>query len=315
MSMEYVYGMSYIPPREYVADLRTRELVWSWYYMIYDGAIFPANLDLEGNAILDVMAEFLVSKTDFGYQPEAENGIRNFQWREVSRLNGRFEEIGYLAKMETDKREMLVDDSAFDWVGKDLRQLYWFHDQVIKSWSGWQTLPQNQLRLPIRDFTIAIVDAAKVHKASAIEFLANLKKQWAVIQSKNNLTDWIKPTERGLSKWAFEYLEKKGITCDQIQGGAIEDEHLRIMILLDIAFPDMAQKELFIAKMNRAWRHKKYRLKNKDKKQFNFWLEKESGARLEYAARFAGYPKNELLDALIDKEYRRILARKRLKNS
>ena len=315
MGMGLVNEELTIPPHEYLADLRTRDLVWAFYYMIYDGAIFPENLELTGDTILKFMADFVMSKSNFGYVLEAENGVPiDFKWKEHSTGVRLYPQLRYLQKMDADKSKMMLNDREFDWIGNDLRQLYWVHSQVMRNCAGWLILPQNPLRLPIRDFTIAILDAFRRQKADKAIFLANLKQQWAEIISKNTLLNWIKPTDKELRKWVYKYIEKQGITSpDVVREGVIKDEHLALIVTLDTAFTDLAKKELFIKKMSHAWRQQKYRLNNKDKKQFNFWLEQESDKKLEYAARELGFPKNVLLDNLIDKEYRRLLARKSVK--
>lgn len=300
---------------EYLGDLSRREFLWAWYYMLDDGAIFPPGIKEEDDAaMLRAMSDFVASKSNVDYVPEVDNGYPvDFWWKALPRRSREYTQKNYLEKMDADRRKMLVDSNAFSWLGDDLRVLYWFWYKVKELRRDWIKPLENMLGVPFKDFVIVIFDSYRLDEQNKLLLLKAFAQQWSDIESRNRLIEWIKPSDDGMCQWALEYLNKHGFIVNDVPQGIRQAKYLSVITTLDMRIQDLAQKELFIKKMNLAWRQRKYRIKNKDKKQFNFWLEEESGAKLEQAARYVGMPKNELLDALIDKEYRRILVRKRQK--
>ncbi|NQY88621.1 MAG: hypothetical protein HRT51_12915 [Colwellia sp.] len=139
--------------------------------------------------------------------------------------------------------------------------------------------------------------------------LKSLQMEWSVlIQSLKNY-NWITPENEIVTDWAWEYLNKKlpGF-IRKIQFVSEKDKRAAIIACID-SYPckALAEKQLFLNKMQNSKRIAEYEMKQPNKKQYNFRMHKDIQAQLDVIKDKLGQDKHQIVEELITGKYKSLM--------
>ncbi|WP_058369639.1 hypothetical protein [Psychrobacter sp. ENNN9_III] len=151
---------------------------------------------------------------------------------------------------------------------------------------------------------------------SKLGLLNSLKEDWANLRKYDNYSEWLDEKNTKKIRWTADYLIKNGLNLESLS--TVSDiEESRVLILASLDSIDYLQKTsegelglpshrklLIIDKMKKAWNTKKYRDAGKTKTPYHLPLTKETKRRLENMSRIKNRSETEMLDVLINSEYK-----------
>lgn len=140
------------------------------------------------------------------------------------------------------------------------------------------------------------------------KFLSDLKMVWANQLSEDKHLEWLDKRNDTQIRWAWEYINNHAqLKPSFIYAPTnINEIHTYIFTWLDSEFDHPAARREYIAKMRRAWSQVKYRAKLNGRKQSTYVLSTSAKTQLKQLAKSKRLPINEVLECLIEDEYRRL---------
>lgn len=139
-------------------------------------------------------------------------------------------------------------------------------------------------------------------------------QRWMVIKTPPKDTKWIEEENSEQMEWAWQYLvdQQKAITT--LPPASSKERHSVILASLDMmynltntfTFNCSDTRDLFLIKFKKAWSQKKFRDAGKNKKAHHIPLTKVAQTRLAKLAALNKESNSQLLEQLIEVEYRRV---------
>ncbi|MFM4815111.1 hypothetical protein ACEUC8_00435 [Aeromonas veronii] len=151
------------------------------------------------------------------------------------------------------------------------------------------------------------INRLKVDKVNKLQILENIKESSSYAIDNQEVTHWLKKDEKQKIPWMYDYL--RGTRSDYIplvpRGSiGVRDD---IISFFDVTrtFNEDSSK-LIALTMKKTWSQRKYRDKNKDKKQYSINMSQDIGDILDKLSLARNENKNKIVEALIRAEYEKI---------
>lgn len=222
----------------------------------------------------------------------------------------------------SEMRYQLIPNKEFQWLIDGMRpQLYIYsllYNGEFKQ--GIQFLP-NEYSHDVMSCIFSMIDYSTFEGTplaldSKLGLLNSLKEDWANLRKYDNYSEWLDEKNTKKTRWTADYLIKNGLNLESLS--TVSDiEESRVLILASLDSIDYLQKTsegelglpshrklLIIDKMKKAWNTKKYRDAGKTKTPYHLPLTKETKRRLENMSRIKNRSETEMLDVLINSEYK-----------
>lgn len=154
---------------------------------------------------------------------------------------------------------------------------------------------------------ICCINRLQIDKVNKLQILENIKQASSYAIDNQEITHWLKKDEKQKIPWMYDYLH--GTRSDYIplvpRGSiGVRDD---IISFFDVTrtFNENSSK-LIALTMKKAWSQRKYRDKNKDKKQYSINMSQDIGDILDKLSLARNENKNAIVEALIRAEYEKI---------
>ncbi|WP_139437170.1 hypothetical protein [Aeromonas veronii] len=154
---------------------------------------------------------------------------------------------------------------------------------------------------------ICCINRLQIDKVNKLQILENIKQASSYAIDNQEITHWLKKDEKQKIPWMYDYL--RGTRSDYIplvpRGSiGVRDD---IISFFDVTrtFNEDSSK-LIALTMKKSWSQRKYRDKNKDKKQYSINMSQDIGDILDKLSLARNENKNAIVEALIRTEYEKI---------
>jgi len=154
---------------------------------------------------------------------------------------------------------------------------------------------------------ICCINRLQIDKVNKLQILENIKQASSYAIDNQEITHWLKKDEKQKIPWMYDYL--RGTRSDYIplvpRGSiGVRDD---IISFFDVTrtFNEDSSK-LIALTMKKSWSQRKYRDKNKDKKQYSINMSQDIGDILDKLSLARNENKNAIVEALIRAEYEKI---------
>lgn len=206
--------------------------------------------------------------------------------------------------------EQLLPDVELRWINVEHEQLKWLNEAFLKRPGRRDQMGQiTPLRLEPKDEFILKLDLWKVNRQVKRSFLEKVKEAWSANNQQLRMLRWFDDAEYEKCDllWAWLYKNKPDLLGDRAPF------KLRTQIKEFFKEKDLRPDEInhIINTIKLRWSQRKYREKNNDKKQFNFFISTKADKVLDKLSKIRGLSRSQILELLIHEENDRI---RKLKN-
>ncbi|WP_134018179.1 hypothetical protein [Modicisalibacter xianhensis] len=146
-------------------------------------------------------------------------------------------------------------------------------------------------------------DTRSVNLENKKQLIEKMKAIWISVLDNPHPLKFIDPTNEQQCAWAWEYLQKHGVSMSIFHPTNNREEYLSAVASIDLNPSHRDTKKIFLMSMKKAYDQKKYREKLTGKKPLNTFINEDSKQRLDFLAKLRGQNINKTLEWLIDKEY------------
>ncbi|WP_421285474.1 hypothetical protein [Aeromonas veronii] len=151
---------------------------------------------------------------------------------------------------------------------------------------------------------ICCINRLQIDKVNKLQILENIKQASSYAIDNQEITHWLKKDEKQKIPWMYDYL--RGTRSDYIplvpRGSiGVRDD---IISFFDVTrtFNEDSSK-LIALTMKKSWSQRKYRDKNKDKKQYSINMSQDIGGILDELSQQENKNKNAIIEELIRQAY------------
>jgi len=156
-------------------------------------------------------------------------------------------------------------------------------------------------------------DSVELNLGWRLSLISHLKNICEKILNRRRPFSWLDRENEEQCRWAYDYVRKTDFTftipkpnVSIIWSSSIEEVYLAIYFAYDTWQSSEEAKKLFEINFNKAWQQKKYRDNLKGKKACNLVLREDVKNMLDELAKVKGVKLNQLVEQLIEKEYKSI---------
>jgi len=233
-------------------------------------------------------------------------------------------ELGSQARF--DLKFHTIPDRYFDWLEDSIYQAYWIGEQIANRGAY---KPGSQIQEPTpeeiqsrsnnmkllsftvpddlmgRNRSIAMFDYWAKNRypnnQERVSCINDLKRDWAIQAQMDSIFSWLKEGDAKTKR----HLLWASLCSNGVKGtfGGIEPySHDELMIFIHSNKLELHEKKFFNLSARKLWNQQQRRENNKDKKQCNFILSKETDAKLKKLADEYNLTRTEIIELLIDSE-------------
>ncbi|EKP0293534.1 hypothetical protein ACET9I_21345 [Aeromonas veronii] len=160
----------------------------------------------------------------------------------------------------------------------------------------------------ISTFLIACcINRLRVSKATKLQILDHIKQAASYTLKNKEITNWLSKDEHQKTTWVFDYLLNiKPRYIPLVLPGSIgvRDDIISFFDVTRTLNEDSSK--LIALTMKKTWSQRKYRDKNKEKKQYSINMSQDIGDILDKLSLARNENKNAIVEALIRAEYEKI---------
>ena len=151
---------------------------------------------------------------------------------------------------------------------------------------------------------VCCINRLRVSKAIKLQILDNIKETASYSLKNQEITRWLNKDENQKISWTFDYLlniKLRYIPLVLPGSMGVRDD---IISFFDVTrtFNEDSSK-LIILTMKKSWSQRKYRDKNKDKKQYSINMSQDIGDILDELSQVENKNKNAIIEELIREAY------------
>lgn len=136
--------------------------------------------------------------------------------------------------------------------------------------------------------------------------LDTVKMKWGEIYTSLPKYNWLDKKDEETCKRVWDYIREKEIKFYFLNPINANEIYGAIIVTMDMWFDHPAAKELFLIKLTRSMSRKKFLANNIKRKYQNIFMGIEEKKKLDQIAAAEGKKINEMLELLINNEYKRI---------
>ncbi len=135
--------------------------------------------------------------------------------------------------------------------------------------------------------------------------LNDIKNEWSIIFNKKNPFRWLDMKNEELCEWAWCYIKKHSNFCDYLSPTNNIERYHSFYAAFDLWDASEDTKKLFSININKAYSQQKFRAGIKNKKALNTFIDEKSKKRLDDLSKRKGMKINQLIEYLIDEEFKK----------
>ena len=234
------------------------------------------------------------------------------------------ERNAFINEMRTKYNSTVIQRNEFNWIKENDRYCYWVWIN-IRSVFNLGDEPFDKDQPPPAFYDIAGISKSPTNMAERynqiIEFfdylnknidtkrnyLLYLKESLGIINYYSKSFDWLSENDKEQCEWAFRYITTGNTNIFnsyiKISTWSAKEIYLAIIASFDTWYSSLAEKELFLIKIKKAWSQKKYRDETLKKKLLNTYISHDAKNKLDKLTKGSRRKINEVIEELINKEY------------
>lgn len=269
----------------------------------------------------------------FPYAASGEAGASAINYVLKSEIRSNEDREREVMKLLEDAKRRLLHLSEFDWLKSSDRACYFVwanlyqyafashpkHPSFVPSKGELDTLAlcYSQMELNMSpsntkeryEEVVKFFDRVNQPLSWQRDLMTYLKLKWGEIFKVSKPFSWLKEDEEQC-RWAWEYLTKPDIELNRPQSfgfnpTGVKEMYLAIYGLFDSWDVNKDLKRLFLIDFRNAWQQKKHRDNRQGKTACNLVIRIEVKEMLDKMAVSRGVKLNQLIETLIEQEYRK----------
>lgn len=202
-----------------------------------------------------------------------------------------------LKSLKIQASNTLLQDKDIEFFKKNKRFVEWVRVCIDRNMSFVGQL-NSQESMNSLDYVLAKIDILDASLAQKNDFILRLKSDWENYLDQDGITRWLHDkNESAVCEHARECIARGYPVIPRPERGISNKTDL--LTFLDMANIDRYERMNLIAKIKNGWNQKKYREKQKGKKQCNLLLSQKGIDRLEKFSKKYDLGKSEIIEILL----------------